>query len=391
MRKAIVMKDQFLLNPTINYLNHGSFGACPKEVFEKYQSYQTMLEADSVQFMTKVGPSLMDVSKKALADFIHCEEEDLIFVTNPSTAMNTIIKSLDLQEGDEVLTTNQEYGAVDRTWNFLMKKKGIKYVRANIQLPLISKEQFLADFWSGLTAKTKVVCLSEITSHTALIFPVKEICVKAKELGLITIIDGAHVPGHTPLNLSDLDPDFYTGACHKWMLTPKGCSFMYARKNMQHLLDPLIVSWGYEAQYPSESQYQDYHQYQGTRDFSAFLTVKDCLDWMDQNNWKDKTAKSKQMLRHFYPIVAKELNSSTLCPISEEFLGQICSFPIQTSDPHTLKEVLFNEYKIEIPIMNNVGPVIYTRISFQPYVTEADIEDFISAIRSIQQNTNLLS
>lgn len=385
------MKDLFLLNPEINYLNHGSFGACPREVFDKYQNYQKMLEADSVQFMTKKGPELMDISRAALAQFIHCDERDLVFVTNPSTAMNTIIKSLNLKEGDEVLTTNQEYGAVDRTWNFIAKKQGIKYIRANIQLPLTSKEQFLKDFWSGYNARTKVVCLSEITSHTALIFPVKEIVQRAKELGLITIIDGAHVPAHIPLNIETLDPDFYTGACHKWMLAPKGCSFLYARKNMQSLLDPLIVSWGYEAQFPSDSQYQDYHQYQGTRDFSAFLTVNDCLDWMEQHDWINQTAHSKKMLQHYYPIVAKELNSTTLCPVSEEFLGQICSFPIQTSAPSELKELLFQEHKIEIPIMNNVGPVVYTRLSFQPYVKESDIDHFIDAVRDIKSKTNLIN
>jgi len=385
------MKDLFLLNPEINYLNHGSFGACPKEVFEKYQGYQRMLEADSVQFMTKKGPELMDVSKKALARFINCAQEDLIFVTNPSTAMNTIIKSLDLKEGDEVLSTNQEYGAVDRTWNFMSKQYGVKYIKSNIQLPLTSKEQFLEDFWSGLTNRTKVVCLSEITSHTALIFPVKEIIDKAKELGLITIIDGAHVPAHISLDIEELDPDFYTGACHKWLLAPKGCSFLYARKNVQSMLDPLIVSWGYEAQFPSDSQYQDYHQYQGTRDFSAFLTIGDCLDWMDKHNWLNKTAQSKKMLQHYYPIVANELNSHVLCPVTDEFLGQICSFPIQTSDAFGLKETLFQDYKIEIPIMNNVGPIVYTRISFQPYVTETDIEHFINAIREIKSDTNLLT
>lgn len=385
------MKNQFLLNPEINYLNHGSFGACPKEVFDVYQDFQRMLEADSVQFMTKTGLEYLDVSKQALANFVNCPKEDLVFVMNPSWAMNVVIKSLDLNPGDEILSTNQEYGAVDRAFNYICKKTGAKYVRQEISLPLLSKEQFIEDFWKGLTPNTKVVCLSQITSATALIFPVKEICEKAKELGLMTIVDGAHVPGHIPLDLSELKADVYTGACHKWMLAPKGCSFMYASKEVQNNFDPLIISWGYEAQYPSESQFQDYHQYQGTRDNSAFLTIPACLDWMKKNNWKEKTQDCKDLLLHYYPIIASELNSAPICKVSQEFLGQICSIPIQTPDPHLLKETLFSEYKIEIPVMNNVGPTVYTRVSFQPYNSEVEIEDLLNAIRSIKQKTNLIS
>ncbi len=384
------MKDLFLLNPEITYLNHGSFGACPREVFSEYQRFQLMLEADSVQFMTKTGVQLLDESKKALANYINCPKEDLVYVTNPSWAMNVVIKSLDLKEGDEILATDQEYGAVDKAFNYYCKKTGAKYIRQKINLPLLSKEQFIEDFWKGLSTKTKVVCLSQITSSTALIFPVKEICEKAKELGLITIIDGAHVPAHIDLDLSKIKADVYTGACHKWMLAPKGSSFLYASKEIQNSLDPLIISWGYDAQFPSDSQFQDYHQYQGTRDFSAFLTTPACLDFLNKNNWKDKTDESKALLKHYYPIVAKELNSSPICEVSDEFLGQICSIPIQTPDPIKLKETLFNDYKIEIPVMNNVGPIVYTRLSFQPYNSEKEIEVFLDAVRDIKGKTNLI-
>lgn len=385
------MKDLFLLNPAITYLNHGSFGACPKEVFSEYQRFQVMLEADSVQFMTKTGVQLLDNSKQALAEFVNCPKEDLVYVTNPSWAMNVVIKSLNLKEGDEVLTSDQEYGAVDKAFNYYCGKSGAKYIRQKISLPLKSKEQFISDFWKGLSSKTKVVCLSQITSSTALIFPVKEICEKAKELGLITIIDGAHVPAHIDLDLSDLKADVYTGACHKWMLAPKGSSFMYASKEIQNSLDPLIISWGYDAQFPSGSQFQDYHQYQGTRDFSAFLTTPACLEFLKKYNWQEMTSESKKLLQHYYPIVAKELNSAPICEVSDEFLGQICSIPIITNDPAQLKEVLFNEYQIEIPVMNNVGPVIYTRLSFQPYNGEKEVETFINAVREIKSKTNLIS
>jgi isopenicillin-N epimerase len=383
------MKDKFLLRPDINYLNHGSFGACPIDVFDDYQKWQRLLEEEPLQFITKSGMVYLESSKQALADFINCDKDDLVYVTNPSTAMNTVIKSLNLNEGDEVLTTNLEYGAIDRTWNYYCERAGATYVQQKINLPLTSKEDFLSDFWSGLTSKTKVVFLSHITSSTALRFPVEEVCKKAKELGLLMIVDGAHAPAHIPLDLTTLNADIYTGACHKWMLSPKGSSFLYINKKFQNDFDPLIISWGYQAEFPSESQFQDYHQYQGTRDFSAFLTTPACLQFMKENNWEIHKKTCRELLQHYYPIVANELNSAPICPVTEEFLGQICSIPIKTSNPIKLKELLYDKYKIEIPVMTH-GEAVYLRISFQPYNGASEIENLMDAIRDIQKSSDLI-
>ena len=384
------IKEKFLLHPDIHYLNHGSFGACPKPVFEAYQRFQTMLETEPLQFMVKTGVELLYVSKKALAEYVNCDMQDLVYVTNPTTAMNIVIKNLNLDPGDEVLSTDHEYGACDRTWRYYCRKAGAKYIQQHISTPIKSKEDFLKEFWSGYTPKTKIVFISHITSPTALIFPVKEICEKAKELGLITVIDGAHVPAHIPLDLSDLKVDFYTGACHKWLCSPKGSTFLYATKEMQDSLDPLIISWGYEADNPSESQFQDYHQYQGTRDFSAFLTTPACIKFQKENNWEVEKEKCRNQLKHYYPIIANELNSNVICPITDEFLGQICSIPVNTTDPVALKELLYDKYQIEIPVFNNVGPINYLRISFMPYNDESEMDILINTLRDIKANTNLI-
>lgn len=384
-----MLKDQFLLHPDITFLNHGSFGACPRPVFDAYQNWQLKLEAEPIQFITKTGAEALNESQKALAKYVNCNWKDLVYMTNPSTAMNTVIKSLKLNAGDEILTTDQEYGAMDRTWRYYCNKVGAKYIHQKITLPLTTKEKFLEEFWSGLTPNTKIVFISEITSPTALIFPVKEICDRAKELGLMTIIDGAHVPAHIPLDLTEMDPDIYTGACHKWMLAPKGSSFLYVKKEWQDSIDPLIISWGYEAENPSDSQFQDYHQFQGTRDFSAFLTTPAALDFLARNNWEERKKECRDLLKHYYPIVANELDSHIICPLSDDFLGQICSIPIQPSDPIALKEMLYNEFKIEIPIIT-FSDNTYLRISFQAYNGAAEIETLINAIRDIKQKTGFL-
>ena len=384
-----MLKDKFLLNPEITFLNHGSFGACPKPIFEDYQKWQLKLEQEPIQFITKTGVSALDESKQALADFVNCEKSDLIYTTNPSTALNTVINSLDLKAGDEILTTDQEYGAMDRTWNYYCRKVGAKYIHQKITLPLISKEKFLEEFWSGLTSNTKIIFISQITSPTALIFPVKEIIERAKELGLMTIIDGAHVPAHIPLDLKELDPDIYTGACHKWMLAPKGNSFLYVKKSLQNQIDPLVISWGYEAEVPSDSLFQDYHQFQGTRDFSAFLTTPIALKFLADNDWETRKKECRNLLQHYYPIVANELNSQVICPVTDEFLGQICSIPIKTKQPLELKNILYAKHKIEIPIITFSGDT-YLRISFQAYNGAAEIETLINAIRSIKKETRFL-
>lgn len=383
------MKEHFLLNPEITFLNHGSFGACPKPVFEKYMEYQRMLEFEPVQFMTNTGTELLEKSKKALGDFVNCDPDDLIYVTNPSTAGNLVIKSLRLQPGDEVLTTNQEYGAMDRTWRYYCRKAGAKYVRQEIALPLLSKEAFIEQFWKGLSPKTKIVFISQITSPTALIFPVREICDRAKELGLMTIVDGAHVPAHIPLDLQDLKADIYTGACHKWMLTPKGNSFLYVKKEYQDQLDPLIISWGYEAAIPGKSKYLDYHTWQGTRDFSAFLTTPDALKFLNDNNWEMVSHGCKSLILDVYPEACKVLKAEPICKVSDDFLGQMCSVPIQSADPLELKRVLYEDYKIEIPL-----PVtddqLFIRISIQAYNTAEDCEVLFNALHDIKRKTNLL-
>ena len=383
------IKSQFLLDPTITHLNHGSFGACPKPVFEDYQKWQLELERSPVEFMMSTGRAQVEISKQALADYVNCKKEDLIYVPNPTTAMNIVIKSLFLNEGDEVLSTNQEYGAIERTWKFYCKRAGAKFIQQDIKLPLTTKEAFLEQFWAGLTAKTKIVFLSQITSQTALIFPVAEICARAKELGLITIVDGAHVAGHIPLNITTLKADIYTGACHKWLCTPKGNSFLYVTKELQSDIDPLVISWGYNPGDQTESQFQDYLQYNGTRDFSAYLTTPAAMRFLEENNWEEHKLGCRKLLAHYYPIVAQELNSAPICPVSKEFLGQICSIPIRTSDFGKLKDLLFNKYRIEIPIMA-VSIGTFLRITFQAYNTEKEIEHLIHAIRDIKSNTQLI-
>ena len=386
---SLTLKNKFLLNPDITYLNFGSFGACPKPIFEDYQKWQLELEQEPTQFITVNGPRYLKESREALAAYINCEADNLVYVTNPSYAINIIAKSLKLNAGDEILSTDLEYGALDRTWNYYTKKAGAKYIRQHIELPLISKEKFIEDFFKGLTPKTKAVFISQITSTTALILPVKEICALAKQKGLLTIVDGAHVPGHVPLNLADLEADIYTGACHKWMLTPKGCTFLYVKKEFQDLFDPLVVSWGYEADFPSSSQFLDYHQMQGTRDFSAFLTVPKAIAFMKEHTWEEVAADSRELVQKNALRFCELVGAKPLCPVNDEFLGQMFSIPIKPLSPERLQRYLFQTYNIEIPVMRH-GNDTYLRYSINGFNSQADLDRLYMALKEIIEVTDFI-
>ena len=195
------LRQQFLLDPNVIYLNYGFFGACPRPVFEVYQDWQRQLERQPTEFLWRRLEEHLAPSRVALGELLHTDPQNLVFVPNATTGVNIVARSLDLSPGDEVLTTNHEYGAIDRTWRFLAGKGGLRYRHLELHDPITTHEAFVDEFWGGVTVHTRVICLSHITSPTALIFPVAEVCRRAREAGIVTIIDGAHAPGQIDLDL----------------------------------------------------------------------------------------------------------------------------------------------------------------------------------------------
>ena len=253
--------ELYLLDPDIIFLNHGSFGARPVPVLEAYQRWQRNLEREPVQFLGRDLSLLLRAARTTLADFLRASPDDLVFVPNATQGMNIVARSLSLGPGDEVLGTTHEYGAVERTWRFLASRKGFTYRSAHIPAPVTSANAVVEHLWEGVTERTRAIVVSHMTSPTALILPVAEICRKAAGAGILVIVDGAHAPGHIPLHLAELGADFYLGNLHKWLCAPVGSGFSYARPERQDLLHPLIVSWGYEALNPSASRFQDYFEW----------------------------------------------------------------------------------------------------------------------------------
>ena len=378
-------KFDFLVRKDITFLNFGSFGSCPREIFTFYQEKQLELESQPVSFIVEEGIQQLNHARKSLANFVNCEPDDIVFVTNPSYAINTIAKSLPLNKGDEILSTNLEYGALIRTWNYYCEIKGAKFVQQTIPLPLSTTEEIVDAFFKGFNKNTKAIFISQITSSTALILPVAEICLEAKKRGLMTIVDGAHVPAHIALNLRELNADIYTGACHKWMMSPKGASFLYASKETQDWIDPLLISWGFQSANPTSSRFIDYHQTAGTRDFSAFLTVPFCIDFMKRHDWEKVSNTNKEITIEWATRLKDRFNFNSISPIDKSFLGQMFAIPIKTNDSLFLKEILWRKFNIEIPVtqMENRN---FIRFSVQAFNDWNDYHRLESALTDLYKS-----
>jgi isopenicillin-N epimerase len=372
------LKDQFLLDPTVTFLNHGSFGACPKPVFETYQRIQRELEWQPVDFLGRRSDQMLADSRAALGKFLNADPDDLVFCMNATLGLNTMIRSLKLEPGDEILTTDHEYGALNNTWAFICQKTGAKYINYPMPLPVTTHEEFVERFWTGVTPRTKVIFISHITSPTALIFPVKEICRRAREAGILTIIDGAHVPGQIPLDLTDIDADFYSGNLHKWLCAPKGSAFFHARKSIQKMVEPLVISHGWV-----DPSFIVQNQWQGTRDISAFLSVPAAIKFFEDNNWDVVRAGCHELAREARKQIAAMTGVQPIAPDSGEWFSQMVMCPIPAdSDVNAIKNRLYDEFKVEIPQIDWNGWKA-VRVSFQGYNTADDLEHLLTSLQTI--------
>jgi len=372
--------DLFLLRPDVVFLNHGSFGACPRPVFEAHQAWQLELERQPVEFLGRRFADLMHQARESLAAYVGTDADELVYVPNATTGLNIVARSLPLQEGDEVLATDHEYGALDRTWRFLCAKRGARYMRQPVPLPVESGEQVVEAIWSGVTPRTRVLFISHITSPTAIILPVAALVKRAREAGLITIVDGAHAPGQVPLDLKALGADFYSGNCHKWMCAPKGSAFLYARREMQHFVEPLVVSWGWESEKPGPSRFIDEQEWQGTRDIAAYLSVPAAIQFMAGHDWPRVQRECHELVRYARERISELAGLPLITPDSPEWFAQMAALPIPHCDLEKLKHRLYDEFHIEIPTVEWNGRH-FVRISIQGYNTRVDVDALVEALK----------
>ncbi len=378
------LKAQFLLDPDVVFLNHGSFGATPRPVFEAYQEWQRRLEWQPVDFLVNELPDLLAEARQALGKYVNAGRDDVVYVPNATFAVNVVARSLDLGPGDEVLTTNHEYGACNNVWSFLSRKRGFSYRYQQINFPAESDESIVDQFVQGIRPQTKVIFLSHITSATAFRLPVAEICRYAAERGILTVVDGAHAPGQIPIDMEAIGADFYFGNAHKWMCSPKGAGFLFTRPEKQHLIEPLLVGWGWgeERTFTYGSDYLDSLQWLGTNDLSAYLAAPAAIEFQETNDWPAVRQACHKLLEE----TIRELSELTGIPPSYGDDGAYCQMAV-ASLPHIkdlaeLKSRLYKEFRIEVPCIEWQDQH-FIRVSIQGYNSREDVDSLIKALRCL--------
>jgi isopenicillin-N epimerase len=376
------LRAQFLLRPEVTFLNHGSYGACPRPVFERYQTLQLELEGQPVEFLGRRLGEQMAEARASLAAYLGADADEVVYHPNVTSALNVVARSLPLGEGDEILTGDHEYGALERTWRFVCEHRGARLVARALPWPLDDPAAVVEALWAGVTPRTRVLFLSHITSPTAAILPLAPLIERARAAGIWTVVDGAHAPGQIPVDLHALGVDFYGGNCHKWLSAPKGAGFLYSRRELQPLLEPLVVSWGWQARDPGPSRFVDEQERQGTRDPAAYLAVPAAIEFQAANDWARVRAECHQLARLARQEIGALTGLTNPIPDSPLWFAQMATVPLPDCDVAELKRRLWEEHQIEIPVSRwRDQPQL--RISVQGYNTRADVERLVGALERL--------
>lgn len=384
------LAKHWLLDKNAIYLNHGAFGACPIPILEKQQEYRNMLENHPIRFMIREMDDLLYLSKTKLAVFTGVKEKDIVFVTNATQGVNTVLKSLKFKKGDEILITNHIYPACRNTVNYIAKMTGAHVVEAIIDFPVLSENNILEQLLFHVSAKTKIVLIDHITSPTGFIMPVAEIVSELDKKGIDTLVDGAHALGNIPLKIEELGAAYYTGNCHKWLCAPKGAAFLYARSDKKRQLDPLSISLCAG----DDKSFEQKFYWTGTHDPSPFICIADAIDFMGTlfpGGWDELMNHNQQMALEARKMIYARLDIPF--PTPDYMLASMVAFPVkETINPvvgcfnsvDELQDKLFNNYNIEVPVNYWPSPPKrMIRISCQAYNTMKQYELLMDALTEV--------
>ena len=362
-------QDYWLIDSSITFLNHGSFGACPIPVLQAQQQLRHQLERQPLQFFNHTFEPLLDAARQALATFVGAEPEGLVFVPNATTGINAVLRSLPWQAGDQVLTTNHDYNACRNALNYVAERAGVQVQVATVPFPLESAAQVMEAVLAKVTPQTRLVLLDHVTSQTGLIFPIADLVQKLAGLGIETLVDGAHAPGMLPLHLATLGATYYTGNCHKWLCAPKGAAFLYVRADRRNLIRPLTISHGANATRSDRSRFWLEFDWMGTDDPTASLCVPKALEWMGSllpGGWPELMHQNHELAIAGRQIMCERLQILPPCP--DNLIGAMAVLPLPNTTALQLQQTLWKQYSIEVPVYDwGEPPQQYLRISAQIY------------------------
>jgi isopenicillin-N epimerase len=379
-------RSQWMLDPRITFLNHGSFGGVPRVVFEAQTEWRRRVEAEPIEMLARRGDALLDEAKQPVGQLLSMRPTDFGFVTNATEGVNAVIRSTRLSPGDELLTTTHVYNAVRKAMQFVARQRGATYREIDVPLPVDGAAQIAQRVIDGLGPRTRLLVLDHVTSPTALIFPVEQICAACAARGIEVLIDGAHGPGMLDLNVPATGATYYAGNLHKWCCCPKGSGFLWVHPDRQADVHPLIISHFLDESFVKEFGWQ------GTRDVSSWLTIPTALQFMASLGWREIRQHNHALATWAHAMLADQLGLPTLSPRDGRLLGSMASLPL----PHPLRDMseaqaaamqqrLYDEFHLEMPLMLWAGKY-YLRVCAQVYNTADQYGCVVDALRELTRS-----
>lgn len=382
------LKNEWNLRAGTTYLNHGSFGPPPRCVREARQKWQDAIDSQPMDFFVRQMDPAWRTARDRLAAFVGASSGDLIFVDNATVGMNIIADSFPLAAGDEVLLTDHEYGAVHRIWQRACEKVGAKTQIVELPLPFRSIKETVDAIFAATTDRTRLIVVSHITSPTAVILPVTEICREAKKRGIAVAIDGPHAVAQIPLDIQQLNCDFYTASCHKWLSGPFGSGFLYTAPRQQQHIRPPVLSWGRLP--PNKIDFwSDEFVWNGTRNPVAYLAVPAAIDFLQTIGLDAFRARTHWLAQYARRRLTEIFQLDPIVPDDPAWYGSMAHVPLSpTSTNETcavanpLQHTIWQRLGIEVPIVDFAGRR-YIRVSCHLYNDTTQIDRLAAGLKEL--------
>lgn len=388
------IRDRWTLDPDVVFLNHGSFGACPRVVLERQAELRARLERQPVLFLGREIEPLLDAAKAATADFLGARPEDLAFVPNATSGVNAVLRSLAFAPGDEIVVTNHGYNACNNAARWVAERAGARVVTVDVPYPTPSFDAVVAPVMAALTPRTRLVLVDHITSQTALVFPIHRLVREVQARGVDVLVDGAHAPGMVALDLDVLGAAYYTGNLHKWICAPKGAAFLHVRRDRRDRVRPLAISHAMNSPRTDKTAYELAFDWTGTTDPTAWLCVPDAITFV--SSLLPGGLDALQLRQRADAIAARDLLAAALGvppPAPEEFVGWFGTLILPkppTTPPapplylHPMQIALWERFRIEIPVMPAPNGRDWSlRFSVAPYNVPEDYRRLAEALAAI--------
>ncbi|MDJ1172831.1 aminotransferase class V-fold PLP-dependent enzyme [Roseofilum capinflatum] len=377
-------KQLWALDPNRIYLNHGAFGACPRSVLERQTQLREQLEQNPTGFIMHELEGLLDQARERLGQFVGAKPSDLALIPNATTGVNTVLRSLPLAPGDELLTTNHEYNACRNALEFVAHRSGANVRVISVPFPPENEQEIADRILAAVTPQTRLVLVDHIASMTGLIFPIQALGKALKTQGIELLVDGAHAPGQIPLKLEELEVTYYSGNCHKWLFTPKGAGFLYVKPERQDRIRPLSISHGANSSRGDRSRFHLEFDWTGTQDFTPYLCIPRAIDFIQTEfpgGWLALMQHNHQMIINAKTLLSEALGIS--CNTPESLIGSMLSLPLPDGLALPLYNHLSQNCHIEVAIM--AFPRAnhrLLRVCAQVYNCQADYQNLAIALQS---------